>query len=81
MSDMIERVARAVEIAAKVNGRNWDKIALAAIEAMREPTEAMINGLRIAQECGDSTAALWAPLVWRSMIDTALGEKHENSEP
>ena len=80
--DMIERVARA--IAEQNHGSTWDEWideARAAIEAMREPTEAMINGLRIAQECGDSTAALWAPLVWRAMIDAALGEKHENSEP
>ena len=58
--DMIERVARAVEIAAKVNGRNWDKIARAAIEAMREPTEAMLDyGTRP---------------TWQTMIDMALKE-------
>ena len=81
---MIERVARALARYLDGEDDGWEYYtneARAAIKAMREPTEAMINGLRIAQECGDSTAALWAPLVWRSMIDTALGEKHENSEP
>jgi hypothetical protein len=78
--DMIERVARAIYVvdAQDTDGAGvYQRMARAAIAAMREPTEAMINGLRIAQECGDSTAALWAPLVWRAMIDAAL--KGQNS--
>jgi hypothetical protein len=73
VSEMIERVARA--IAEQNHGlTTWDEWideARAAIKAMREPTEAMMNGLRITREC-DSTAALWAPIVWRTMIDAAL---------
>ena len=77
--DMIERVARALADAERDRRPSMaepfaETLARAAIEAMREPTEAMVNGLRITREC-DSTAALWAPLVWRAMIDEALGGK------
>jgi len=68
--DMIERVARA--IAEQNHGSTWDEWideARAAIEAMREPTEAMINA-------GDRTDHdVEATMVWRAMIDEALGEK------
>jgi len=84
MTDMIERVARAIH-ARSDHASLWSELdgyskieyredARAAIEAMREPTEEMVNGLRITREC-DSTAALWAPHIWRTMIDTALGEE------
>ena len=70
MSEMVERVARAVQPIADPGG-HWttcEDIARAAIEAMREPTEGMIqagwttNGYR-----GDMTKAEWS-----AMIDAAL---------
>ena len=81
VDDMIERVARKI-LEAQTDwlfGKDAKEdlfltMARAAIEAMREPTEAMVNGLRITREC-DSTAALWAPHIWRTMIDEALGDK------
>ena len=72
--NMIKRVARA--IAEQNHGSTWDEWiieARVAIEAMREPTDAMVNGRRITREC-NSDAALWAPHIWRSMIDEALKE-------
>jgi len=79
--DMIERVTRAILEAHTdwLLGKDakedlFRTMACAAIVAMREPTEAMVNGLRITREC-DSTAALWAPHIWRTMIDEALGDK------
>ena len=94
MSEMVERVARAVAAAdwrAEIdeaseperwleaaiaydltndNGRfRYDEIARAAIEAMREPTEAMIDA---GYAVGYSPDPLPTDLVWRAMIDAAL---------
>ena len=81
MTNMVERVARAITEVLRAKGASSRMMenagkdaARAAIEAMREPTEAMVNGLRITREC-DNTAALWAPHIWRTMIDEALGDK------
>lgn len=72
---MIERVARA--IAKGEYGENVDDVwhtciddARAAIEAMREPTEAMLDAGYGAEPTG---AALVAP--WEAMIDAALAEQ------
>jgi len=51
-------------------GRNWHfyvPLARAAIEAMREPTEEMIDA------CGNGECAKWAPGAWTAMISAALG--------
>lgn len=73
MSEMVERVARAMFEADR--GGSWDDVrenskamwrsfARAAIEAMREPTEAMINvGWRSMND---------ERLPWEVMIDAAL---------
>lgn len=68
MTDMVERVARALESAFEREGRSFnagqaETLACAAIEAMREPTEVMkeANGGR-------------DPFTWELMIDAALGE-------
>jgi hypothetical protein len=79
MSEMIERVARAMCVQ---SGIDWAKqgegqrsrnmsIAAAAIQAMREPTVEMLVAaqedwlcVRAAEERGD--------FIWRAMIDTAL---------
>lgn len=74
MSEMVERVARAIE--AKVNeGRDFcsaEDVARAAIEAMREPTEAM-------EEAALDVRPLMLPdsprEVWGAMIDAALNKE------
>ena len=47
----------------------WFKFARAAIEAMREPTQAMIDS------CGDGECSKWAPGAWAAYIDAALREE------
>lgn len=72
MSEMIERVARAIDEASQPPGQKDYKVlmknaARAAIEAMREPTMDM-----------ESAASNWQGAqmtysdVWRAMIDAAL---------
>lgn len=76
MSEMIERVARALHekmCEQDVNGYlaaqlDAEGLARAAIEAMREPTEAM------TASCGNGECAKWAPGAWANYIDTALSE-------
>jgi glutathionylspermidine synthase len=67
MSEMIERVAKAM---AKADAHNaawklYEREAVAAIEAMREPTEAM-KKLMAASD------VKWLPDFWEAMIDEAL---------
>lgn len=92
MSELVERVARAICKSRFMNGGNedddgWDDLpkahkqqrlieARAAIEAMREPTEAMIDAgepefyeWMFGQE--DWTRPM-VPQGWRAMIDAAL---------
>lgn len=77
-NEMIERVAKAMmEASTTVGHSSWSDIARAAIEAMREPTEAMI-------EHADANAfggvAPGEPLyhgaknTWQHMIDAALSD-------
>ena len=70
MSEMIERVARALYEADGDDTINWPKLARAAIAAMREPTEAML----MESSCN---AVETERLVrdWQAMIDAALEEK------
>ena len=54
---------------------NWPEIARAAVEAMREPTEAMISsgyGVWWGSDGHDDSRA-----IWPAMIDTILTEKPE----
>jgi hypothetical protein len=76
MNAMVERVARALEDNSDLldptgsEPRDFVAVARAAIAAMREPTEVMIEAVygghpentRIAREC------------WRAMIDAALAD-------
>lgn len=77
MSDMIERVAAALEILPirdnENRGGELDRLRLreaarAAIKAMREPTEAMID---VGGAFCDSNAA-WR--AWQATIDAALSD-------
>jgi hypothetical protein len=68
MNDIIDRVAKAIEQASQPPGQKdytilMENCARAAIEAMREPTEAMLQ----AQFGKDGPRA-----CWEAMIDAAL---------
>jgi predicted RNA methylase len=73
MSEMIDRVARELCLALYDKDTTFpmvaaQKAARAAIAAMREPTEAMIEGTNYPNTTWDSGDAD----VWRAMIDAAL---------
>jgi hypothetical protein len=78
MSEIVERVARAMhakhfEFAVPDDGGHpglfyFREMAKTAIEAMREPTEAMLDGTNYPNTTWDSGDAD----VWRAMIDAAL---------
>lgn len=66
MSEMVDRVARAISKCVSDSDRYWPSYVLAAraaIEAMREPTEAM-------KEAGGFEVGAW--VAWTPMIDEAL---------
>ena len=78
MSEMIERVAQA--ICGDDNPENILTIhrtrARAAIEAMREPTDAMkvaaLSATFDEERGGDRVYARDVPIIWNAMIDEAL---------
>lgn len=89
MTDMVEPVARAiyVSISAGRSVRPWEDIpaplrapylkdAIAAIKAMREPTEEMVGlGEHCADACYKIDPCNDGPRhIWQTMIDAALGE-------
>lgn len=83
MNEIVERVARAIwdaefdrfEVASQYKGDEWKSYiphARAAIEAMREPTEAM----KAAPHLGDlAQMETDTAYVWQAMIDAALETK------
>lgn len=83
MSEVVKRVTDAVHTARLnydgVSGLDWT-IALAAIEALREPTEAMVaaaDNIRVlGADLHDFVAYDCAPVMWQAMIDAALGVPH-----
>jgi hypothetical protein len=85
---MVERVARAIEDAnLKASGdEDYTPLARAAIEAMREPTEAMLkagfhkNRWTNPKPCHDhcvGRVTLSIDEPWRAMIDAALSEQEQ----
>ncbi len=87
--EMVERVARAMKERASQPlanipslepvltgslGDAWKVLAIAAIEAMRTPTEAMVNSaLKYGDSEGNgSVSSFVAEDTWSSMIDAAL---------
>lgn len=73
MSEMIERVARA--LAKLADNDNWNEFvpdARAAIEAMREPTDAMMAAVDCAGEKADWLSGRAWTAAWQAMIDEAL---------
>jgi hypothetical protein len=77
MSDMIERVARAICEAERMNPDDalggwvhWQEAARAAIEAMREPSEEMLFAGHRAIKAPDRM--LPSRAAWLAMIDVAV---------
>ena len=68
----IERVARALLVADRsaITPDYYQRMARAAIEAMREPTEAMLDAGVNFRERNARTEQ-----IWQAMIDAALKEK------
>lgn len=82
MTDMIERVAKAIEgveyflngstVPTRIGPGLSPQLARAAIAAMREPTEEMYQGVcALNKMWRDSNSAE----IWQAMIDAALGDK------
>ncbi len=67
MSEMVERVAKAIANNSNLYGCDPKNIARAAIEAMREPTEAMEKAVS-----GDEHIDQDPRYYWPLMIDAAL---------
>jgi hypothetical protein len=88
MSEIVERVARAIYLVPVGGredpyAQRWDElrekhqdafraIARAAIEAMREPTEAMMAGVDCAGEKAEWLSGKAWKVGWQAMIDEAL---------
>lgn len=71
MNEMLHRVTVAIAVANSDENCEYQKMARAAIEAMREPTVEMLTAaqedwmcVRAAEERGD--------FIWRAMIDEAV---------
>lgn len=82
--DILTRVARAMCEADGMNPNNWRhkvKAARAAIEAMMEPTEAMVDAglLSLADSTGEPGAHIARdPLfAWRAMVAASLSKGGE----
>lgn len=88
MSEMVERVARAMAVPEGCSDEMWQlvvnagaheqwlKMARAAISSMREPTEGMADPLRQMSAnvsgCYDDESVARARKCWNEMIDAAL---------
>ncbi len=77
--DMVERAARAMFDEAGMEANLWPELrmgymmsARAAIEAMREPTEAMCKAPRMSGR-GLCLEEFSEKEIWHAMIDKALG--------
>jgi hypothetical protein len=69
MTGMIERVARALafeHVRSELHWQEWTEAACEAIEAMREPTSAVLNA--------GPPEPYMDKDVWSKMIDAALGK-------
>lgn len=77
MTSMIEKVARAISLSQTQTETMWQAFlpeARAAIEAMREPTEAMIeSAIPIVPDCGSPHN--YPEPIWQEVIDAALKEE------
>jgi hypothetical protein len=69
MSEMVERVARAMEARSAIEPVTIEDVARSAIEAMREPTEGMVDA---TQELIRGQKPFSTIGMWQAMIDEAL---------
>ncbi len=85
MTEMIERVAKAIYLEfenrpdyaqLQMNGVIAEELARAAIEAMREPTEAMLEAAFKTHNAQHLTAASYKK-PWQAVIDKLLEDKKE----
>jgi hypothetical protein len=76
MSEMVDRVARALELDSYAHSgpmtheEMFRRQARAAIEEMRKPTDAMVEAGN--PQCGEDSLGAWYP--WTAMIDAALAD-------
>ncbi len=71
---MLERMANALRPFCFPS--DTDIAARAALEAMREPTEAMVrDGLRVPVQFDAATVMVDGKAMWQAMIDAALAER------
>ena len=81
VESMIERVARAICKSQTQTDRTWEAFlpeATAAIEAMREPTDAMVMAAEWAEpeyREDDMDVGATYKAEWRAAIDAALNEQ------
>lgn len=73
---MVERVAQAVRQGAPINHAAAERIARAAIEAMREPTDEMTLSVpaRVEHNRNEAAQQTYNREAWRAMITAALEE-------
>lgn len=81
MTNMVEKVAEALWAAQEprqtawareIHRRDYERLARAALEALREPTEAMLDASFIDDGRGSDVDWVLATKVWQAMIDAAL---------
>ena len=82
MNEMVQKVGGAIlladmEWAPKSPQSREETLARAAIEAMREPTEAMIAEVSGGAHFRGGLAASMHRSSWQAMIDAALSQKGE----
>ena len=74
MTDMVEKVAKAINDVYEPGYYNPQKLARAAFAAMREPNESMRRKLWLYGNHPDKEFVMDGGM-WREMIDAALEEK------
>lgn len=74
MSEMVDHIANTIYIHTDVDREQARKVARMVIEAMREPTEATILGMREAGIGGEIYSPDDYKEAWRLGIDAALKE-------
>lgn len=88
MSEMIERVSKAIRVAKEAKedlfgGDEWwsyDDMSRAAIQAMREPTETMIEQAELTGRDIGEVILFDVEPCWKAMIDAALQSSHKQGD-
>lgn len=74
MSEMIERVAKALRDSHGRTGHSFEDDARAAMEAMRSPTPQMLDSGAEAHAGRGYVTATSIDYLWEAMIDAALSD-------